>query len=244
MPKRQVKTDCIFRMLENSKTMTKSKLICEVCGRSSEYYARNMCQKCYTKWYYSTQHELNQIICKVCGQKRTHHALNMCSECYAAARSPMKRQAESLKRRHKNGLLSMSENKKCSMYLGVHIAERILSNVFKEVKRMPTNHPGYDFICNHGKKIDVKSSCARIRKTHSPQWAFNINNNTEADYFLCIAFDNRESLIPLYLWMIPGDIVNTRRGISISETTLTKWNSFKLPLNKVISCCNAFRETP
>lgn len=221
--------------------MTKSQLICKGCGRLSKYYARNMCRKCYTKWYYSTQNELNQIVCKVCGKKRTHKALNMCSECYSAARSPIKRQEESLKRRNKNGLLSMSENKKCSMYLGVHIAERILSNVFKEVKRMPTNNSGYDFICNHGKKIDVKSSCTRIRKNRAPQWAFNIKNNTEADYFLCIAFDNIESLTPLYLWMIPGHAVNMLRGISISETTLSNWSSFKLPLNKVLSLCDAVR---
>lgn len=220
----------------------KLQIICKTCGKLRDFHARGMCQPCYHKWYYKIQNELNQRICIVCGQKKTHYVKGMCNQCYAAARDPKKRREERLNRRHANGYKTMSENKTCSMYLGVHIAEKVLSNVFKNVETMPLNYPGYDFICNHGKKIDVKSSCSRIRKNRSPQWAFNIWKNQSPDYFLCIAFDNRENLNPLHLWLIPSSILNIYNGVSISKTTLSKWNKFELPLNKVTLCCDECRK--
>ena len=71
-------------------------------------------------------------------------------------------------------------NPMCGAYLGIHIAERILSRIFKDVEVMPNGNPGYDFICNHGKKIDVKSACS-IKGYHS--WGFAIRCNIVADYF-------------------------------------------------------------
>jgi hypothetical protein len=103
----------------------------------------------------------------------------------------------------------MSENKDCSLFLGVHVAERVLSNVFKNVQRMPQNNPGYDFICSKGYKIDVKSAslCKILDKKHGSviwRWNFHIRNNTIADYFLLIAFDDRENLNPMHVWLIKG----------------------------------------
>lgn len=127
-----------------------------------------------------------------------------------------------------------STNRDCSMFLGVHIAEQILSKVFKNVKTMPINNPGYDFICNNGYKIDVKSSC--IHK--DGLWSFIFDRNKIPDYFLCIAFDNRNNLQPEYIWLIPSDIVNNLVGTSISESTLNKWEGYNLPIDKVVSCCD------
>ncbi len=110
-------------------------------------------------------------------------------------------------RNHVNGISKpYTDNKKCSSYLGVGIAERVLSHVFKNVELMPMSNPGYDFICNHGKKIDVKSSCRYFHIGRSDSWMFTINKNTSADYFLCIAFDDREHLNPEHVWLIPGDV--------------------------------------
>lgn len=218
------------------------KLICKVCGETHKHYARGMCKKCYDEWYYTIQHDLNQKVCKVCGQKRTHRALGMCKQCYYASRDPKKRREEYENRIHKKGKLLLSENKTCSMYLGVHIAERILAMVFENVERMPSQNPGFDFICSKGKKIDVKSSCIRIRKNRPAQWAFTIKKNTIPDFFLCIAFDDRENLNPLHMWLIPNYEINMYNGVSISETTLSKWNEFKLSLDDVLSCCNSLKD--
>ena len=144
--------------------------------------------------------------------------------------------------RHRHGGLSMNENKKCPAFLGVHVAERVLSMVFKNVKRMPFGNPGYDFICGKGYKIDVKSSCIRPRIGHSDDWRFHIRENKIADYFLCIAFDNRENLNPLHVWLIPAaDIIHIKNA-SIAVPTISKWDDYVLDISKVTTCCNILKE--
>ena len=144
--------------------------------------------------------------------------------------------------RMRNGCSTMKENKMCSSFLGVYIAEKVLSDAFENVEHMPYGNPGYDFICGCGYLVDGKSSCTRTRKGGYHFWHFHIKKNTTADYFILLAFDNRESLSPLYLWMIPGHIVNNNDTVSISESTLHKWDSYKLDIDKVVSCCNEMKE--
>jgi hypothetical protein len=132
----------------------------------------------------------------------------------------------------------MNENKTCSSFLGVHVAERVLSYVFKNVTRMPNNNPGYDFICNNGYKIDVKSACLQKDKNwNSSQWKFHIEKNKIADYFALLAFDNREDLNPVHWWLVPGNVVNDKIGIGIAITKLDKWEQYEQPINKVIEKC-------
>lgn len=137
----------------------------------------------------------------------------------------------------------LGTNRECACYLGVHVAERVLSHVFEDVQRMPHNNPGFDFICRRGYKIDVKSSCRLHREGPANQWYFNIYKNTIADYFLCLAFDDRKSLNPEHVWLIPGADVNDRTGISITESCLEKWDRYELPgkLDEVVSCCNVLK---
>ena len=112
---------------------------------------------------------------------------------------------------HKSGkYLPMSENKNCTLYLGVHIAENVLSKVFKNVDRYSSNNKGFDFICGKNYKIDVKSSCIR----NGNFWTFIINKNKVADYFLLIAFDNREELNPLHIWLIKSNEFIKKNKIS------------------------------
>ena len=108
---------------------------------------------------------------------------------------------------------------------------------------MPYGHKGFDFFCNKGKKIDVKSACIYIdnRGNRSDSWSFHIHRNSIADYFLCLAFDNREDLNPLHIWLIPGHIVNHLKGATIAESTLSKWDEYKLDINKVATCCNSMK---
>ena len=101
---------------------------------------------------------------------------------------------------------------------------------------MPPKNRGFDFICSNGYKIDVKSSTL-----HDNRWGFYIRYNTIADYFLCLAFDNRNDLNPQHLWLIPGYILNDKSGVSITESTLDKWKKYEQPINDVITCCDTMK---
>ena len=195
-------------------------------------------------------------ICKACGEDKKHHAHGLCRRCYNAKhRSNHKEyykeylianrdKSSKYNRRYRraHGGKSASENKKCSMFLGVHVAERVLSNVFKDVKQMPYGCSGYDFICNKGKKIGVKGACTYTDKCGYSRWHFRIRRNKTADYFLCLAFDNRKDLNPLYIWLIPGHIVNHIITTSISKSTIEKWDEYKLDINKVVTCCDTMKQ--
>ena len=183
-------------------------------------------------------------ICANCGQIKP---LNMfyarsdrkghksdCIECILK-----KRAAYRLSR----GIRPYYENKDCPAYLGIHVAEQVLSHYFKNVNRMPMGNQGFDFVCDRGFKIDVKASTGHNHHCKGRErWQFEIKRNTIADYFLCLAFDNREDLNPEHVWLIPGDAINDLKYATISETTLAKWSHWEKPLAKVISCCNILKE--
>lgn len=155
---------------------------------------------------------------------------------------------------HKRGdTKPMSENKSCSQYLGVHIAERVLSHVFESVTRMPILNPGYDFICKKGYKINVKSAC--ITKNNLTKiWNFYIRKNTIPDYFLLLAFDNRTDLNPLHIWLIKGtdkigikikSILNEKNSLHICNTfrSIEAYEKYEIEdkLKKMISCCDSLK---
>lgn len=147
---------------------------------------------------------------------------------------------------HKKGINQpMDKNKECSWFLGVYIAENVLSKVFKNVEKMPNGNPGFDFICNKGYKIDVKSSTLRTG-IKNLKWCFTLNKNKIPDYFLLLGFDNREKLNPLKLWLIPSNIINSKKSLTItnSKKVLQKWKQYELEekLEKVILCCNTMKK--
>jgi len=145
------------------------------------------------------------------------------------------------------------KNKKCSMFLGCHVAERVLSYVFKDVERMPFNNPGFDFICNKGKKIDVKSACLY----NNNHYTFVISHNNIADYFLCIGFDNRKNLIPQHIWLINSNNFYFHKtykkldykrfrdtsNICIYLSKLEDFSKYELidKLKETIECCNTLK---
>lgn len=146
--------------------------------------------------------------CTKCGERK-HHAKGLCKRCYGK-RYYMEHLDESLLYRANHGGKTMDNNRNCSLFLGVHVAERVLSKVFNNVQRMQMGNRGFDFICNRGMKIDVKSSTMNLSDKHIYRWQFLIKRNTVPDYFLCIAFDNRDDLNPLHMWLIPGDTISTK----------------------------------
>jgi hypothetical protein len=136
------------------------------------------------------------------------------------------------RRRYASGGKPMSENKDCTSYLGIHIAENIFPHVFENAMRMPNNNQHYDFICED-KLVDVKSATKtnRIRGasgTITSHWSFSVRKNKVADCFMCIAFDDRINLNIEHIWMIPGDIVNNNINFSISESNLQKWVQYEI----------------
>lgn len=158
-----------------------------------------------------------------------------CREC--------KRKHE-LERSHLKGIKRpMNVAKECASFLGVHIAERALSKFFDYIERMPYGNPGYDFICGRGYKIDVKSACTRHSNGKHPHWIFCTKRNHIADYFLCLAFDDRTSLEPQHVWLIPGKDIGYKSGITITdiEKSLTRYRVYEKPLEKITNCCKTLR---
>lgn len=108
----------------------------------------------------------------------------------------------------------MSENDDCASHLGVFIGENIAEPILIEIfgyieKRMYYSNSGYDYIVNGGYKIDVKTS-----KLHNKEyrWVFDIYHNHIADYFLLLAFDNRNDKNLIHVLLIKGDnIIRDRK---------------------------------
>lgn len=146
---------------------------------------------------------------------------------------------------HRRGVCKpLGTNPMCAPYLGVYVAERVLSHVYQKVERASYGNPGWDFKCGKGYLIDVKASCRHHQNSKSDRWEFHTNNNFIADYFLCLAFDNRTHLNPEHVWLIPRDVTKDRgRSISISESMLEKWAEYELhdKLNQVVTCCDSLR---
>lgn len=201
-------------MISNTKDV---KLLCSDCGveLSDDNWA-------------PSRRKIKSRICRMCASARS-------GEWNRA--HPEKHKASWLRYRQKSGAPTMRENTQCPMYLGVHVAERILSKVFKNVERMPVNNIGYDFVCSRDKLIDVKAATASKRGG----WTFHIRENKIADYFLCLAFDNRNDLTPMHLWLVPGRVLNNKITTSISPSTVSKWSDYELPVNKVATCCDTIR---
>ena len=146
-------------------------------------------------------------------------------------------------RRQSNWSGGAATNKTCSCYLGVVIAETLLSQVFKNVTRMPNGNIGFDFICGKGFKIDVKSAC--LVKNRNGCWQFTINRNPSPHFFLCIAFDNRTDLNPLHVWLIPNHVVNHLLTASITESKLKNWVDYELidKINPIVTCCDIMKDS-
>lgn len=211
-------------------------MICKECGEDLKHEAHGLCRKCY---YAKYRVEHREVISQYYAEHRGE-ILQSKKEYRVEHREEIKQSGKEY--RYAHGGKPASENKHCSAFLGIHIAEQVLSKVFKDVKKMPYGYRGYDFICIKDKKIDVKSACTKAHDRWSDNWHFNISRNQIADYFLCLAFDNREHLNPLYIWLIPGCIINHRISATISKSTLSKWDEFKLDIGKVVQCCDSMKQ--
>jgi hypothetical protein len=187
----------------------------------------------------------NTKLCKRCGQikEKNKFSKDMDSvdgvQCYCKLCYSKDQKERSLIKN--NGKHPREVNKKCSQWLGIAVAERVLAAVFKNVQVMPENNRSFDFICGKGFKIDVKSSCRGHYKNRNDRWNFTIKNNKVADYFLLLAFDSREDLNPEFVWLVPGHVINDKFAINISVTTTDKWKEYEKSIDKVTICCNKMK---
>lgn len=133
-------------------------------------------------------------------------------------------------------------NNKCPQYLGITVAEGVLSRIFKNVRTMPFGNPNYDFVCARDYKVDVKASCRHKCNGRSDRWLYQIRQNKIADYFLCLAFDDRINLNPEHIWLIPGHILNDNKATAIAITKIDRWKRYELDkLDDITQCCNIIR---
>jgi len=141
------------------------------------------------------------------------------------------------KYRRTQGIKPMSENKDCSLYLGVHVTEQAIKPILPNATRMEMHHPKYDYLCSQGYKVDVKSSSIYYyEKKNAYRWMFAINKNMEADYFMCVAYDNSENVNIIKIWMIPGKLINHLGRLSISPGSFEKWKEYEIDPTEANVC--------
>ena len=102
-------------------------------------------------------------------------------------------------------------NKKCPAYFG-SFTESLMIQTFEDPIKMPYGNKGFDWTCKRGDKIDNKSVCLSLNIPYWEGWIFSIEYNNIADWFILSAWDDRDSLTPLHVWIFhKNDIVRERK---------------------------------
>ncbi len=169
-------------------------------------------------------------------------------------RAGFKDNAERYRDRHREYLhetgrcLPKEDNPDCPLWFGEFIAQDYVMKTFEDPIKMPPSNPGFDWICKKGEKIDHKGSCLQYAKYKSPHWHFYIGYNNIADYFILSAWDNRDSLTPLHIWIFhKNDMVRhakfwRREGFIITNTPkkLKELKKYEVTdrLDKLKELCN------
>jgi len=131
---------------------------------------------------------------------------------------------------------TISENKECSCYLGCYINERVLKRVMPNAVLMNNNNPGFDLVCGKGYLVDAKAATTRCMSSKNPEWVFNIKKNKIPDYFLLVAYKDRESLEICHMWLVPGNEINDKMCVSITLSTIHRWDDYKIDHTDALTC--------
>ena len=124
---------------------TSNKIIkCNVCGENKNHEAKGMCKQCYNQ---SQRKKHRKEYNEYSKQYRIDNKEQLSDYKNEYAHGDNRERYLKLKRDNykKNKKMVYMDNKTCALFLGVHVAERVLSHVFKQVKRMPNGNVGYDF---------------------------------------------------------------------------------------------------
>ena len=138
------------------------------------------------------------------------------------------------------GYMPQSKYLNCAPKFGMFIAERLCKHLFKNLEIRPDNK--FNLIYCGNKKIYVKSASITLNESEQPKWSFTFKKNNNVDYFICIAFDNQIDLNILYMWMIPGRVINHLTGIYISPYSIYKWDEWKVDTEDARLCCAELKE--
>ena len=191
------------------------------------------CTVCYTKksldefYKDKSSKDGKRSICKECNKEK-------CKDYYYHGGG-----------REKQGWKSMYKNKSSPQFIGIVVAERLIKHLFNDFEMMPPNFPGYDAVCNKGKKINIKASTAHMQQNKNSvtsTWLFAIRKNKVPDFYLLMAFDDTIDLNPLNVWLVRGSEINNQTGVRISSSTIHKWDKWKMDLNDARMCCDLMKE--
>jgi len=122
--------------------------------------------------------------------------------------------------------LPISANEDSGIFFGKCIGEELFKDflliIFENVKMKGYKDGGIDFVCSNPRKefidkypylkleknkeygIQLKSRCLTDREGRI-KYEFPILYNDKPDYYILSGWDNRESLQPMYIWMIKKD---------------------------------------
>jgi hypothetical protein len=179
--------------------------------------------------FYTYKNGKLSAYCKVCDRKMS----------YEWKKNHRERRKEIVRKSkyRRNIQVAWKDNKRCSSYLGC-IAEAVLAKAFGAIERMPYSNPGYDFLCGKGFKVDAKSACLR-----EGGWHFHIKQNKIADYFICLGFLDRDSVEPMRVWVIPGDVVRDKIGINMraNKDRPHMYDVYEYPIDKISNICAIWR---
>lgn len=135
--------------------------------------------------------------------------------------------------RHSKGMEPMTTAKDSSLFLGVHVTEAAIREAYPDIKQMRHGNPKFDLIDIDGSKIDVKSATTyRFKNKDAIRWEFRIRKNDVPDFFICVAFDNRDDLNVIQAWKFPGSVVNHLETLSISPGSFKKWEQYEIDLGE------------
>lgn len=113
-------------------------------------------------------------------------------------------------------------NDDCSLWFGEFISQNYVMKTFEDSIKIPSNNPGFDWICKKGQKIDHKGACLKYYPWQSPHWSFHIRHNKISDYFILSAWDDKDNLNPLHVWMFhKNDKVRGRKFCEFEEFVVT-----------------------
>jgi len=119
--------------------------------------------------------------------------------------------------------MSAGANRGDKHVLGLDITNQIYQDLYPDAKLIGYFAHGYDFIMPDGSKIDVKGAIYS-----KGRWAYSIKRNMVPDYFFLMAFNDGYDL--LRMWKVPGDVVSHLTGITISEGSFKRWDSYVVPI--------------
>jgi len=120
-------------------------------------------------------------------------------------------------------------NEDCPIHFG-EFTENLMIQTFEDPIKMPPNNPGFDWKCRNGDKVDNKGRCLDYdNRSNWSGWIFSIRYNDVADIFILSAWDNRDSLNPLHVWIFhKNDIIRKGNGAYAPKVEFWKRDGFTI----------------